>query len=531
MANKTTPMMQSLLDKIRYEPRRSIIFLISLIVFRAGIQFSLYRQGFISVAADEFSRGIRAAMWAADPQFDILFDVQGTWLPFEKYLNGLILLVWPDVILVPRVSVFIASCLLLIAFYLLAYYLFDNFVIAAMSSLFVMLMPWYVWLSGTPMLEMYYLAFFFAGLLFLIVWLKEARKGFWIGAGLCFLVASGFHVQSWTLINIVNLLTLPFLFRFIRRKEFSELVRLVAYYFISNGLIISFTAIEYASTGEAFAFLENHTSYSKWFYGGYDLPISEKLLYYPRIIYRQANIIIWFYLALAVGFLVLEKDRYLKLFPLLLSAASLLLNSTMNVYSGPPSAAPDRYSLFHVMVLALYLSYGTYQMFRWGRNRSQQFVRYSVAFVSVLSFLFALYWGANQIRDYPVGMTRDPVEIGTHLNTLLNDIPGTYMVELHYWDFLAVNLTSLHFDEIVFDREQDLRNRNTESVFLQRPEDICEVIISSDIRYVALTTEELKQKATQINILIPRQNAGAWTIFEVVPESGDGGCDTVQERG
>jgi hypothetical protein len=285
------------------------------------------------------------------------------------------------------------------------------------------------------------------------------------------------------------------------------------------------------TTGDLFAFLDNHTSYSRWFYGGYDLPVTEKLLYYPRIVFRQASVVIWIYLAIAIVFLVRDKNRYLKFFPLLLSAASLLLNSVMNVFSGPPSAAPDRYSLFHVMVLALYLSYGTYKLFRWGWNRSQQIVRYAVASVAILLFLSAVYWGAIRIRNYPVGMTNDPVEIGTRLNTLLNDSPGTYMVELHYWDFLAVNLTSLHFDEIVFDREQDLRNRNTESVFLQRPEDICEVIISSDIRYVALTTEELKQKATQINILIPRQNAGAWTIFEVVPESGDGGCDTVQERG
>ena len=40
-----------------------------------------------------------------------------------------------------------------------------------------------------------------------------------------------------------------------------------------------------------------------------------------------------------------------------------------------------------------------------------------------------------------------------------------------------------------------------------------------------------RQKAHQINILMPRQIAGTWTIFEVVPESSDGACGTVQERG
>ena len=119
--------MKQILPKIlSEEPQRSIIYLVSLTFVRAGIQIALYRQGFISVAADEFARGIRAAKWAENPHINILTDVQGIWLPLEKYLNGLLLLVWPDVILAPRVTVFAASCLLLVTMYLLTYYLFNS---------------------------------------------------------------------------------------------------------------------------------------------------------------------------------------------------------------------------------------------------------------------------------------------------------------------------------------------------------------------------------------------------------------------
>jgi len=213
------------------EPYRSIIYLGAIILFRVTVQAILYTRGFLSVSADEYARGISAAKWAVQPRFDMFDASPGAWLPFEKYLNGLVLSVWPDVILAPRVTVFLSSCVVIIALYLLVYYLFNSSAIAALATIFVVIQPWIVWLSGTPMLEMYYLAFYFAGLLFLLVWLKDNRRGFWIFAGFSFLIATGFHVQSWYLINLVNLLTIGFLIGFVRHKRYGRLRRLISYYF------------------------------------------------------------------------------------------------------------------------------------------------------------------------------------------------------------------------------------------------------------------------------------------------------------
>ena len=135
-------MKQSLSNIFSKEPHRSIIYLVSLIAIRLGMQVTLYQRGFIVVAADEFARGIRAAKWADNPQIDILADVQGTWLPFEKYLNGLFLYIVPDVIVAPRITVFIASCLLLITLYIFTYFLFKHVAIAILSTLFIAFQPW-----------------------------------------------------------------------------------------------------------------------------------------------------------------------------------------------------------------------------------------------------------------------------------------------------------------------------------------------------------------------------------------------------
>jgi len=260
------------------EPWRSITYLGTLILLKLLIQVSLYRRGFMSVSADEFARGIRAARWSLAPRLDLIADVQDVWLPFEKYLNGGLLRIWPDVILAPRATVFVASCLLLVCLFILVRILFNSFIVPALSTAFVTFQPWYAWLSGTPMLEMYYLAFFFGGLIFLVRWLREKRQGYWLLSGLCFLLASGFHVQSWTFINLVNLLTCGFLIRFWAQRQYQYAWQLLGHYVVSNVFILVYVAAEFLMRGELFGFLAGHTNYSLWYYSGYDVPVLIKFL-------------------------------------------------------------------------------------------------------------------------------------------------------------------------------------------------------------------------------------------------------------
>ena len=66
------------------EPKRSFIYLGALVFLKIILQAVLYRRGFISVSADEFSRGITAARWALHPRLNILADLQEVWLPLEN---------------------------------------------------------------------------------------------------------------------------------------------------------------------------------------------------------------------------------------------------------------------------------------------------------------------------------------------------------------------------------------------------------------------------------------------------------------
>lgn len=503
------------------EPMRSIVYLGLSIFLKLVIQKFLFLRGFISVSADEFARGIRAATWALQPRFNLVADVKDTWLPFEKYLNGLLLLLWPDVIWAPRVTVFIASCLVFIAFFLLVYYLFDNFWVSALAGTFVVFQPWYTWLSGTPMLEMYYLACFLGGLVFLVKWFRKGCRGCWFWAGCCFMLASGFHIQSWTFINLVNLITVNYLYQYIRQKQFGHLWRLIGFYALGNLFIITSAIAEFLDTGHVFASLTSHTVYSKWFYDGYNVSVVEKLLYYPRLIVQNSSGAIWILLMIALVFLLRDKAYKWKLFPFVVAMAALVLNSFLNVASGPPSAAPARYSLFYVMMISPYLAYGAYNLSMLGKRWLPRIMAYTPAMLSAGLFVYSVWWGIVRIPDFPHGMSTDAIETGYYINQVLSqnescDMPS-YMVELKYWDFLAVQLTAGHYEAIVYDREYDLFNRNTPSIFSESAEGVCASLISRDVRYVALQDSNLKVGAQLIGCLHANKEIGHWTIYELDP--------------
>ena len=227
------------LSQTRWRTKRIIVFLCVLIVAKVFIQLALYENGFLSVSADEFARGIRAAEWAQNPSIDILSDIKATWLPFEKYLNGSVLLIWPDVIWAPRLTAFLASCFVVIILFLLIDLLFKNSLVAALSVSFVIFQPWFAWLSGTPMLEMYYLLFFFLGVYFFVYGIKNEKMVYWVLAGSSFLVATGFHVQSWVYINLFNLLTIGYFFKNLKQKKFTKVLTLIGFYVLGNALIMS----------------------------------------------------------------------------------------------------------------------------------------------------------------------------------------------------------------------------------------------------------------------------------------------------
>lgn len=515
--------MQRITKFFSRQPNLSVLFLSLLMLVRAAVQIFLYKSGFISVAADEINRGIRAAQWAANPQFNLIKDVQDVWLPFEKYLNGLALMIWPDVIKAPRATIFLASCIVLVAWFGLIYRLFKNFPTAALATLFTAFLPWFVWLSGTPMLEMYYFAGFFAGLYFLVVWLQEDRKGYWALAGLCFLLASGFHYQSWTFINVVNLVSLVFFFTYLSRRQYRRCLQLVGFYFLGNALVVSFTAIDYFDTGKLFNFLANHTTYSKWVYSGYNVPVLEKLKYYPQLAFENASLWFWILALLSCLLLLIRRDAFEKWIPLLVGGLAIAINSVMNVFSVPATAAPGRYCIFYVMMATPYLADGLVQIWQSGRLVKFPWARVLTGVLAAALCAVTLWWGVSRIKTYQNATSIAALDVGRAINQLMPAArPGEtaqpkYMIQLLYWDFLTVELTAGHYDAVVFDRELDYYDRNKPSVFTQNASVVYQTLNDENIKVIALQDAALKETVKTMSFMKEEKSLWDWTIYRFVP--------------
>jgi hypothetical protein len=451
---------------------------------------------------------------------DIVSDVKGIWLPLEKYLNGSLLLLWPDAIWAPRATTFVASFVLLIVLFILVNHLFESYPTAVLATTFVAFQPWYVWLSGTPMLEMYYLLCFFSGLTLLVIWLRRAYRQYWFWAGCCFALASGFHVQSWTFINIVNLFTVPHLVQSIRLGDLKRAARLVGLYAISNSLIAFFSIVEFTSTGEVFAFLGRHTTYSIHFYGGYDVSLWEKFVFYPQLILDNLHVAAGILFLIAIIVLVRNRAGRWLFWPLSIGVLALVLNNIMNILSVPPTAAPGRYSLFYLILLSPYVAYGAVQLFITGRGRSSQAYRYILRILPITLFCYSIAWGIVRLQNFPQGMSLEAILTGERLKRLINqnaDRSFHHMIELKYWDFLGVQLAAENYDSISFDRAYDPINRNSPSLFVRGNDDVYAALKSQNIQYIALYNPDLIAKAQQMTFLQSHSQVGNWVIYQFVP--------------
>lgn len=516
-------MQQSQRQSMTWSKGRIIAVLILLVTLKVIVQTALFQDGFISVSADEFARGIRAAQWAQHPSINIINDVNDIWLPFEKYLNGSLLLLWPDAIWAPRATVLIASFLLTIVLFFLVYELFGDYTIATISGLFLIFQPWYAWLSGTPMLEMYYFLFFFLGVYLFILWVKREKTVYCYLAGLSMLVSTGFHVQSWVYINLFNLITVAYLIKIIQQKNIRKIIQLLGFYILGNLLILVFSAVEFLNTGNVFGFLASHTSYSTWFYGGYQESILQKALYYPRLIMNNLSTTAWIFFILALFFLIRDRDRKWKIYPLIFLLLALTVNSAMNIISVPATAAPGRYSVIYIILISPYLGYAWVEVLGQMRTVSAKTIKYAVIVLSSVLILHTIVWGIQKLLTYPKTISPDAMYTGTFIREKLNQYPENevpnYMVELVYWEFLGVEITAGYFNEIVYDREYDIYNRDTQSIFLGEIEDLLSVLLAQNVKYIALYSSTTKDVANQLSYLLPIQETSHWKIFEFsVPE-------------
>jgi hypothetical protein len=493
-------------------------------LIKIAYQALLYKSGFISVSADEFARGITAFKWSENPH---AIYIGGTpWMPLETYLNGFMLMLWDNVILAPRFTAFLASCLLLVYFYKFTKYIFSENIIAYFAVLMLLFHQWYVWLSGTPMLDIYFLAFILGGLYYLAVWLEEFSERCLLLSALFLFISSAFHFQSWAIINVINLVTFPILLNFLKNKDFRKSLLLITFYFANNFFILIFTVGTYLSkdTLNVFRF---HTVWSKIWAKGYNVSLLNKLLYYPILVAKNGLGVWWLLLLIAMILLLFKERNKTRLTIFLILPVWLGILSIFNIWSVPAQAAPGRFCLFFVILSIPYVAYAFYIIFQWDNMylSPQKFpcTRHIRTFsVFMIAIILSINVSRSLSYPQPSVAAKDIIETGKFLNTLLNEDPSRaeskFMVESILWTSVGIQLTSKHPENMVLDRKRDFwhLHRRVPSMFLVNdPPMIKKFFIENNVRYILLRSKDLKETLESRYLLPKKKDVGAWTIYEV----------------
>ncbi len=469
----------------------------------------LYNLGFISVSDDEFNRGITAAQWAdGDLPTSLLMT---HWLPGEILLNGFSLTIWDNVIWTPRITAFLFSCLLLIYFIKLVQNLFDLVPVTLLAGLFLVFNPWYTWLSGSPMLDIYYLALFVAGLYYFLNWSDTRRDIYLIITGIFFALSTTFHFPSWILVNVVNLCACYYAWEMLRDRDYKNLLKLIVFFFGVNLFIIVFLIGEFFSTGELFYLIRDHTYAGKNYLQGYNITIYKKLIYYPVLVAKNINLI-GLFLPIGLYWLGTKSRKTFRLSLFVVGLVSLFFYSVFNLLSAPASSSPGRYSLPFFILLLPYSALGIYALFM----NSGYFtnIRFRRAFVVIL-ITFILGLSFIQSRRFVHRDERSALNTGLYLKKLMESEPSekteTVIVEFTTdYDYLSVKLAVRDFDRVLLDRKQYYE---TSDFIVMGDDEILQHLRKEKTKFVAAKDETIKTRLSSLHFMHKMNKLGEWEVY------------------
>jgi len=154
-----------------------------------------------TVDADAVSRTLLSMQWMEHPRWIITT----IWGPFHYYLNGLVLMLWND----PKHALIILhillSALTLIPFFFFTRREFSEFG-AIVATSFLALCPILFRTSFMTLSETPYLLFLALCMNFISKGTNEKKNIYFLLAGLCITLSSGFRYEAWLLLAVFTLL-------------------------------------------------------------------------------------------------------------------------------------------------------------------------------------------------------------------------------------------------------------------------------------------------------------------------------------
>lgn len=474
------------------------LFIGIILIVRLLIHIALYHAGFIALTADDFGRTIVAAEWSKHPTW----IWNGLWLPFHSYLLGSILKIYWELLWMSRFVAIVFGLVSIVFMYLLAQQLFNNHIIGLVSAGLLSVNPLHVWLCSVPLTEGISSTLVLIGIWAFIGYIIKAKMNYLLLAGLMFGLANGFRFESWVVSFIFSGLLIW--------QSFSDhLKKQNVWVFLLACLPWLFPAMwilgNYLTTGDPLAFASGIREYKRQTYG--------QIVSY------------WNYVST-----FLRIDPYVTI--LGLGGLVVCLRTEVKFW------AKLSYVIFTLVPLGVFIGLHGGQLEPLG-NYLRYLAPFSFFFYPALSYL--LFAGVQKVRKTKLQIyvlsgllgliamtqltsvfrfTNDPSAQGVAVGEMIKQLRQAnpviasrpVMIELSYWQYLAIKVGANDIDTILYDRDLNYR-RDTPSLFMTNEQSFRQCLWLYDVSYLIVKDPVLQSAVEQTLGLSPVQAINGYLFY------------------
>jgi 4-amino-4-deoxy-L-arabinose transferase-like glycosyltransferase len=194
------------MDKIISSPsRRQILLLLGLIlVAKMGLEAVLIQSGYTTLLTDEYAHTWRAYSIVQNPHLFLQTDVRPP-LPYIVLSGALAL--YLDLFWTPRVVMILFGLWSVVLMYQLTRSLF-SIRAGLMAAILLAFFPWHVWLSATPLPEIFMITFQLGAAYQLVRFLRSENRRHLYGMCAYTALANSVHFHAWLFTVMLTLLIL-----------------------------------------------------------------------------------------------------------------------------------------------------------------------------------------------------------------------------------------------------------------------------------------------------------------------------------
>jgi hypothetical protein len=486
------------------------IGLVSLVSGRLLLQVMLYRFGFISLSADEFGRVVLAARWAQNPHT----VWSGVWLPFHMYMFGTALRLKWDMLYVPRIIVILMGVISILLMYVLTNRLLESRRIGLISAFLLAVNPVHIWLSSTPLTGIPHLTLVLAAILSLVVHLKHGRQ-FYIYLGAFMLaLANGFRFEAWMLSVVFSLSLVGRGILLYKRKEldFKQSLNLIFGAIIPWLFPIAWVVGSWLATGNPLSFMQSINSYKLTWYG----PTSSYRNYLATSLKIDPYATILVVLALVVCLLRHRRSCAVRWY-VTMAVVPFALFAYLHGGQIEPQGNYFRYLAFFVFI--------TYPAIAYLIDTGANLVTKSRTVNAILLVLIMGIMGTTQTHmtfQFANDPAADGLEVGQRIRALRSEHPELsqrpVLIELSYWQYLAIHVGANDASSIIYDRELDLERRQSVSLLVTDVEAFRDCVSLYGFSYIIVKSPELRDRV-ESNLKMSSSEEVNSYVFYQVPES------------